>query len=75
MDNLVAEAGDVMSPALDFGLPKTAQYVVHRRHVNYFVSGGDRYTSVTGNKTIRFYITGEDGTYLDLSSIRMFANL
>ena len=27
MDNLVAEASDVMSPALDFGLPKTAQYV------------------------------------------------
>ena len=75
MDNLVAEASDVMSPALDFGLPKTAQYVVERRHVNYFVSGGDRYTSVTGNKTIRFYVTGEDGTYLDLSSIRMFANL
>ena len=34
MDNLVAEASDVMSPALDFGLPKTAQYVVERRHVN-----------------------------------------
>ena len=60
MDNLVAEASDVMSPDLDFGLPKTAQYVVDRRHVNYFVSGG----SVTGNKTIRFYVTGEDGTYL-----------
>ena len=75
MDNLVAEASDVMSPALDFGLPKTAQYVVERRHSNYFVSGGDRYTSVTGNKTIRFYLTGEDGTYLDLSSICMFANL
>ena len=41
MDNLVAEASDIMSPALDFGLPKTAQYVVERRHINYFVSGGD----------------------------------
>ena len=38
-DNLVAEASDVMSPALDFGLPKTAQYVTDRRHVNYFPSG------------------------------------
>ena len=75
MDNLVAEAGDVMSPALDFGLPKTAQYVIDRRHVNYFPSGSNIYTSATGNKNIRFYITGEDGTYLDLSSIRMFANL
>ena len=75
MDNLVAEANDVMSPALDFGLPKTAQYVQDRRHVNYFPSGSNIYTSATGNKNIRFYITGEDGTYLDLSSIRMFANL
>ena len=64
-----------MSPALDFGLPKTAQYVADRRHVNYFPSGSNIYTSATGNKNIRFYITGEDGTHLDLSSIRMFANL
>ena len=75
MDNIVAEANDVMSPALDFGLPKTAQYVQDRWHVNYFPPGSNIYTSATGNKNIRFYITGEDGTYLDLSSIRMFANL
>ena len=75
MDNLVAEASDVMSPALDFGLPKTAQYVTDRRHVNYFPSGSNIYTSATGNKNIRFYVTGEDGTYLDLSSLRLFANL
>ena len=75
MDNIVAEANDVMSPALDFGLPETAQYVQDRRHVNYFPSGSNIYTSATGNKNLKFYITGEDGTYLDLSSIRMFANL
>ena len=75
MDNIVAEASDQMSPALDFGLPTTAQNVVDRRHVNYFPSGSNIYTSTTGNKNIRFYITGEDGTYLDLSSIRLFANL
>ena len=75
MDNLVAEASDVMSPALDFGLPKTAQYVRDRRHVNFFPSGSNIYTSATGNKNIRFYVSCEDGTYLDLSSIRMFANL
>ena len=75
MDNIVAEASDQMSPALDFGLPKTAQYVVDRRHVNYFPSGSNIYKSGSGNLNIRFYITGEDGTYLDLSSIRMFANL
>ena len=75
MDNFVAEASDQMSPALDFGLPKTAQYVIDRRHVNYFPSGSNIYKSDSGNLNIRFYITGEDGTYLDLSSTRMFANL
>ena len=75
MDNIVAEASDQMSPALDFGLPKTAQYVYDRRHVNYFPSGSNIYKSDSGNLNIRFYITGEDGTYLDLSSSRMFANL
>ena len=64
-----------MSPALDFGLPKTAQYVTDRRHVDYLPSGSNIYTSATGNKNIRFYVTGEDGTYLDLSSLRLFANL
>ena len=75
MDNLIAESNDAMSPALDFGLPNTAQYVIDRKHVNYFPSGSNIYTSATGNKNIRFYITGEDNTYLDLSSIRLFANL
>ena len=76
MDNLVAEASDVMSPALDFGLPKTAQYAVDRRHVNYFPSGSNVYKSDgSGNLNSGFYITGEDGSYLDLSSIRLFANL
>ena len=75
MDNLVSEANDVMSPSLDFGLPNTAQYVIDRKHVNYFSNSGNIYTSGAGNKQIKFYITGEDNTYLDLSSVRLFANL
>ena len=41
MDNIVAEASDQMSPALDFGLPKTAQCLFDGRHVNYFPSGSN----------------------------------
>ena len=74
MDTIVAEASDQMSPALDFCLPKTAQCVTDRRHVNYFPSGSNIYKSDSGNLNILFHITGEDGTYLDLSSIRMCAN-
>ena len=75
MENIVAEASDQMSPALDFGLPQTAQYITDRGHVNCFPSGSNIYKTGSGNLNIRFYITGEDGTCLDLSSIAMFANL
>eukprot|EP00438_Fugacium_kawagutii_P018451 Skav204780 [mRNA] locus=scaffold763:145045:148438:- [translate_table: standard] len=61
--------------SLNFGLPETAQYITDRRHVNYFPSGSNVYNPNAGNKNIRFYISGEDNTYLDLSSVRLFANL
>ena len=54
MDNIVAEASDQMSPAIDFGLPKTAQYVTDRRHVDYFPPGSNIYKSESGNLIIRF---------------------
>ena len=75
MDNIVAESSDVMVNSLHFGLPETAQYITDRRHVNYFPSGSNVYNPNAGNKNIRFYLSGEDNTYLDLSSVRLFANL
>ena len=67
MDNIVGEANDTMINSLNFGLPETAQYITDRRHVNYFPSGSNVYNPNAGNKNIRFYISGEDNTYLDLS--------
>ena len=64
-----------MINSLNFGLPETAQYITDRRHVNYFPSGSNVYNPNAGNKNIRFHISGEDNTYIDLSSIRLFANL
>ena len=64
-----------MVNSLHFGLPETAQYITDRRHVNYFPSGSNVYNPNAGNKNIRFYLSGEDNTYLDLSSVRLFANL
>ena len=68
MDNIVSEAQDTMINQLNFGLPETSQYITDRRFVNYSASGG-------GNKNIRFYISGDSNQYLDLSSIRLFANI
>ena len=75
MDNIIAESETTMINSLNFGLPETAQYITDRRHVNYFPSGSNVYNPTAGNKNIRFHITGEDNTYIDLSSIRLFANL
>ena len=75
MDNIIAESETTMINSLNFGLPETAQYITDRRHVNYFPSGSNVYNPNAGNKNIRFHISGEDNTYIDLSSIRLFANL
>ena len=75
MDNIIAESETTMINSLNFGLPETAQYITDRRHVNYFPSGSNVYNPNAGNKNIIFHISGEDNTYIDLSSIRLFANL
>ena len=76
MDNIVSEAQDTMINQLNFGLPETSQYITDRRFVNYFPSGSNIYSaSGGGNKNIRFYISGDSNQYLDLSSIRLFANI
>ena len=75
MDNIVAESNDTMINSLNFGLPETSQYITDRRFVNYFPSGSNVYAPNAGNKNIRFYLSGDDNTYLDLSSIRVFATV
>ena len=76
MDNIVSEAQDTMINQLNFGLPETSQYITDRRFVNYFPRGSNIYSaSGGGNKNIRFYISGDSNQYLDLSSIRLFANI
>ena len=75
MDNIVAESNDTMINSLNFGLPETSQYITDRRFVNYFPSGSNVYAPDAGNKNIRFYLSGDDNTYLDLSSIRVFGTL
>ena len=75
MDNVVAESKDVKINELNFGLPETSQYITDRRQVNYFPSGSNVYAPNAGNKHIRFYISGDANSYLDLSSFRLFATL
>ena len=64
-----------MINSLNVGLPETAQHITDRLHINYFPSGSNVYNPNAGNKNIRFHISGEDNTYIDLSSFRLFANL
>jgi len=74
MDNFVAESNGTMINSLNFGLPETSQYITDRRFV-FFPSGSNVYAPNAGNKNIRFYLSGDDNAYLDLSSIRVFATV
>ena len=75
MDNVVSEAQDTMINQLNFGLPETSQYITDRRFVNYFPSTSSSYSSQQGAQNMRFYISGDSNSYLDLSSVRLFATL
>ena len=74
MDNIISESEPVELPELNFGIPQSAEFVVDRRQVNYFLSGSSIY-SPKDNKNIRFYISGDMNQYLDLSSVRLFATI
>eukprot|EP00438_Fugacium_kawagutii_P035295 Skav215243 [mRNA] locus=scaffold811:129577:132292:+ [translate_table: standard] len=51
------------------------QYITSRRFVNFFPSGSNVYAPNQGNKNIRFNLSADDNTYIDLSSIRVFGTL
>eukprot|EP00438_Fugacium_kawagutii_P011665 Skav232199 [mRNA] locus=scaffold3716:120973:123676:- [translate_table: standard] len=60
---------------INFEGNETSQYITSRRFVNFFPSGSNVYAPNQGNKNIRFNISADDNSYIDLSSIRVFATL
>jgi hypothetical protein len=56
---------------LSFKLPPGSSYITDRRKCTYWASGSNIYKPESGTKVMRFQLNGEDGTWLDPSTIRV----
>ena len=67
MDLVIAETEPDMTNSLQFGLPESAAYITDRKQVHYPSISGNIFNASNENKYLRFVVTGEDNTYVDLS--------
>ena len=72
MDAVVQSVEDNLLESLKFRLKPSASYVVDRRSVSYWPSGGDSY-SPTGVKVIKIKMTGEQ--WADPSTVKMMFDI
>ena len=69
MDTIVNSAEDVLIDSLSFKLKPAASYVVDRKSSTFWSIGSNAYTPVGGVKLIKFQLNGDDGNWLDPSSV------
>jgi hypothetical protein len=62
---------DYLIEGLSFKLPGGSSYITDRRKCTYWASGSNIYKPLTGTKVVKFMINGEDGNWLDPSTIRI----
>ena len=66
---------DILIDNLSFKLNKGSSYIVDRRSVSFWPSGSNIYKPSSGNRVIKFSLNGEDNTWLDPQSVRIFFTL
>ena len=66
---------DILIDNLAFKLNKGSSYIVDRRSVSFWPSGSNIYKPSSGNRVIKFSLNGEDNTWLDPQSVRIFFTL
>ncbi len=62
---------DYLIDSLSFKLPPGSSYVVDRKKSSYWAIGSNVYAPTTGTKVMKFALSGEQGTWLDPSSVRL----
>ena len=60
-----------MIDSLSFKLPPGSSYVVDRKKSSFWAIGCNIYAPTTGTKVMKFQLSGEQGTWLDPSSVRL----
>ena len=69
METIVNSAEDFLIDSLSFKLKPAASYVVDRKSSTFWSIGSNAYTPVGGVKLIKFQLNGDDGNWLDPSSV------
>ena len=66
---------DILIDSLSFKLNKGSSYITDRRSVSFWPSGSNIYKPSSGNRVIKFSLNGEDNSWLDPQSARIFFTL
>ena len=66
---------DVLIDNLSFELNKGSSYIHERRNVVFHPSGGNLHKPSSGARVLQLSLSGEDNTWLDPQSARIFCTL
>ena len=66
---------DILVDNLSFKLNKGASYITDRRSVSFFPSTSNVYKPSSGARVLKFSLNGEDNSWLDPQSVRIFFTL
>ena len=66
---------DILVDNLSFKLNEGASYITDRRSVTFWPSGSNIYKPSSGNRVLKFTLNGEDNSWLDPQSVRIFFTL
>ena len=66
---------DILVDNLSFKLNNGASYISDRRSVTFWPSGSNIYKPSSGNRVLKFSLNGEDNSWLDPQSVRIFFTL
>ena len=69
MEAITNGAEDFLINGLSFKMPPGASYVTERKSSTFWSVGSNAYTPVGGVKLIKFQLNGDDGNWLDPSSV------
>ena len=69
MESMTNSAEDYLIDGLSFKLPPGASYVTDRKSSTFYSIGSNIYTPTGGVKLLKFQLNGDDGNWLDPSSV------
>ena len=69
MESMTNSAEDYLIDGLSFKLPPGASYVTDRKCSTFYSIGSNPYTPDGGVKLLKFQLNGDDGNWLDPSSV------